>query len=142
MTKAHEVSNSDNVIDSRDVIARLDELESERDSAALDEDAYREMNGGANVFTAENGDEFKPDDWDDEREAEYQSLKALARHGETLIRGTYFTEYAEDLADDIGAIDRKAGWPCNCIDWEKAADELKADYMSVEFDGETYWMRA
>ena len=33
-------------------------------------------------------------------------------------------------------------WPYSCIDWEQAAEELQQDYMSVEFDGVTYWMRA
>jgi antirestriction protein len=49
--------------------------------------------------------------------------------------------YAQDFAEDIGAIDRNAGWPLGCIDWEAAADELKSDYSSIEFDGVTYWVR-
>lgn len=30
-------------------------------------------------------------------------------------------------------------WPYNCIDWEKAANELKQDYSTVDFEGETYY---
>lgn len=91
------------------------------------------------------------DGLDEDELEELTNLKALADqgegygdwdHGETLIRDGYFAEYAEQLADDIGAVDRKANWPLNHIDWEAAADELKQDYMSVEFDGVTYWMRS
>lgn len=61
--------------------------------------------------------------------------------GETLIRDSYFEDYARELAEDIGAIPDDAKWPCNCIDWEKAARELQMDYTSAEFDGVTYWAR-
>ena len=59
----------------------------------------------------------------------------------TLIRDSYFQDYAQELADEIGAIDNKIGWPNTCIDWEKAARELQWDYSSVEVNGVTYWTR-
>jgi len=59
----------------------------------------------------------------------------------TLIRDSYFENYAQELADGIGAINSDARWPNNCIDWARAARELQADYTSVDFDGETYWCR-
>ena len=31
-----------------------------------------------------------------------------------------------------------AKWPYTCVDWERAADELRQDYSSTEFDGKTY----
>lgn len=62
-------------------------------------------------------------------------------YGETLIRDSYFKEYAQQLADDIGAINPDARWPNNCIDWERAARELQSDYTAVDFDGVTYWVR-
>lgn len=140
------INNGANIIDSRDIIARLDELQSERDSAT-DEAENADSEG---AWKTEDGTDVS-DSWDEDQEAEYQTLKALAdecegygdwAHGETLIRDTYFKTYAQDLAEDIGAISQSAQWPNNCIDWEQAADELKADYMQVEFDGVYYWMRA
>ena len=62
-------------------------------------------------------------------------------HGETLIRDSYFKDYAMELADDIGAIDNNASWPLTCIDWDQAARELQMDYSAVDFDGVTYWIR-
>jgi hypothetical protein len=63
--------------------------------------------------------------------------------GETCVRDSYFTEYAEELAKDIGAVggDDDAAWPKRHIDWEAAAEELKSDYTSIEFDGVYFWVR-
>jgi len=124
------ISNYDEIIDSRDVIARIDELRSERDDAEAPE-----------AWADEN-----PDYAD-----ELAALESLAEeaegyaadwgHGETLIRDSYFEAYAQELAEDIGAIGHGAGWPSYCIDWTRAARDLQMDYTAVEFDGVTYWIR-
>lgn len=133
-----EVSNSDDVIDSRDVIARIEELEADISSA---EEAATESGNDPSSHEAQYSE------WREELAA-LKSLAAEAEgyaadwhHGETLIRDSYFKRYAMELADDIGAIDRNASWPCNCIDWEQAARELRMDYTAVYFDGVTYWVR-
>lgn len=36
--------------------------------------------------------------------------------------------FAQEMAESLGAIDKDAGWPQNCIDWEFAAKELMYDY--------------
>jgi hypothetical protein len=59
----------------------------------------------------------------------------------TLIRESYFREYAEELAEDIGAVVSDAKWPNNHIDWDAAADELLTDYSAVLFDGVEYYYR-
>jgi len=88
--------------------------------------------------------------WDSENGEELAALQAFAtegesisdwEHGETLIRDSHFEDYAQELADDIGAINSDAVWPNNCIDWERAARELQQDYTSIDFDGVTYWAR-
>jgi len=58
-----------------------------------------------------------------------------------LIRDSYFTEYAQELADDIGAIPDGVQWPMSHIDWESAAHELKIDYTPLEVCGVTFWTR-
>lgn len=132
MPRTKAIDNGQDVIDSRDVIERIAELES------IKEDTDQIVDG---VNT-----------WEDSEDAhELKTLQALAeeasaspdwQYGEGLIRDSYFTEYAEQLADDIGAIDSKATWPLNHIDWDAAADALKQDYMEVDFDGVSYWIRA
>ena len=157
------ISNSEDVIDSRDVIARIEELESERQDLVDEVDSAVQTVADASDDTSALSEEEVEEaqevldkandalsDWDDDNGEELTALKALAEeassspdwpHGESLIRDSYFTEYAEQLADDIGAIDRNANWPVNCIDWEQAADALKQDYFSVDFDGVEYWIR-
>ena len=130
-----DVSNTQDILDSRDIIKRIEELEGECD------DLYG-------------------DGWDDdtlpveEDVGELDELRALIAfqdecegspdwiHGEAVIRDTYFEDYARQLAEDIGAISGQEGWPLNCIDWEYAASELQTDYMSAEYDGVEYWIRA
>lgn len=123
------ITNDEDVIDSRDIIARLEYL--------------REQ------LAAEDDNEAMLDD--DERE-ELEMLEALNKegeenisdwmHGETLVRDSYFREYAEQLASDIGAVNEEARWPNNHIDWSAAADELKQDYTELDFGGITYYARS
>jgi len=130
---------SANIIDVRDIIERVKELRDERDAQDITENEY----GGPN------------DTWSDERTelAELENLLSDLQgmggdeqfEGEwypvTLIRDDYFTEYAQELAEDIGALNADAEWPNNCIDWDKAADMLQQDYSSVGVGELTYWTR-
>lgn len=129
MTRNTQISNQDDVIDSRSVIERIEELEAAKE--ACGDDAMEE--------------------WQDEFEAELTALLALQdeaegcadwKHGETLVRDSYFKEYAQELAEDCGMIPAGLSWPCTCIDWDQAARELRMDYSAVEFDGVTYWVRS
>lgn len=124
---ANAIDNSLDVIDSRDVIARIEELESElcpSDESDGTDNAEREELATL-VALADEASGYAAD-W---------------QYGETLIRDSYFEDYAQELAEDIGAIDSNATWPNNCIDWERATRELQMDYTAVDFDGVTYWIR-
>lgn len=37
-------------------------------------------------------------------------------------------DFAQQIAEEMGSLDKNAGWPNNCIDWEWAARELMYDY--------------
>lgn len=130
---ANEISNRDNIIDSRDVIARIEELEGEllNEDGEIDQDnedgAYRDAASELGSLQRLADEAGHSPDW---------------QYGETLIRDSYFEDYAQELAEDIGDIDRDARWPHNCIDWERAARELQMDYSAVDFDGVTYWIRS
>ncbi len=131
---SNTIDNTDDMIDSRDVIARIEELQAECD--AYNDDADHEIPWGQQypeafaeisaLMALQNQAEGYASDW---------------QHGECLIRDSYFKDYAMQLADDIGAIPRDASWPNTCIDWEQAARELQMDYTAVDFDGVTYWVR-
>lgn len=127
--------NTEDVLDVRDIIERVEELESEIE-------AYAE----------------KMDDWQQNADntEELETLKAILEdlkgyggdeqwrgdwYPVTLIRDSYFQDYAQELAEDCGMVNTDAKWPNNCIDWERAASELQIDYSTIEIDGVTYWYR-
>jgi len=75
-------------------------------------------------------------------ELENEIGHSAMKDGETMVPEHNFQEYARQFAEDIGAIPDDAQWPCTCIDWEKAADELRQDYTSVTYQGQDYYVRA
>ena len=56
------------------------------------------------------------------------------REAEEAYQGTYDSdeEFAEEIAEQIGAVNHGASWPNNCIDWERAARELMYDYFEMD----------
>lgn|SRR5574337_519667 len=125
---SNEITKYDDVIDLRDVIARVEELREGRDESGETADDAEELAVLESLLSeckGAGGDEQWEGDW----------------YPVTLIRDSYFEDYAQELAEDIGAINPDASWPNNCIDWERAARELQMDYTSVEFDDVTYWTR-
>lgn len=159
MPRTREISNMDDVIDSRDVIARIEELEGEREALAnelelLESERTDETDTTKLLKLDEKqlAAEKALVEWDQSSESdELKALQALAdeaegyspdwKYGVTLIRDSYFEEYAMELAEEIGAIPDNLQWPCTCIDWEQAARELQMDYTAVEFGDVTYWVR-
>lgn len=121
------------VIDSRDVIERIEHLRQLRQPGPVDlgpedneqaqDDLFAEL--AALEKLQEQAEGYCPD-W---------------HHGVALIADSYFEQYAQELAEDIGAINRDATWPACHIDWEAAANALKQDYTAVEYGSTTYWVR-
>lgn len=123
------VSPFECIIDSRDVINRIEELENMRDDdeaeVGLDEDEVEELDALTDLAAVASN---CADDWE---------------YGEELISESYFVEYAQELAASIthDREDITSSWPYNHIDWDEAAEELKQDYSEVEFDRQTYYIR-
>lgn len=141
-----EITNSADIIDSRDIIARIkwldieledaweDEGNSERITqedwikAAADDDAHT-MQDAAHEFlelsSLQEAAEGYADDW---------------KYGAQLIRDSYFVKVMQELCQDIGDLPKDIpGYLV--IDWEATAENLKADYTAVDFDGVDYWVR-
>lgn len=139
------ISNTDNTIDSRDVIARIEELEALRPAA--EEDPETEY-----IEACKNVKDFD----ESEEGQELTALKQLAEqaesspdwtYGEQLINEDYFTQYIEELIADCYDMPKEVNsgdWPWRhiTIDYEAAANEAKTDYMEVDFDGVTFLIRA
>jgi hypothetical protein len=134
MKTTHTIDNTEDLIDSRDIIARIEELET------CLQDHAEDPNGGH---------------WSDEDAVELAALQALAKeaecapdwsYGETLIRRSYFVDYTEQLINDCYELPKEMNsgqWPFRhmTIDYEAAARELEHDYTSVDFDGVEYLIR-
>jgi hypothetical protein len=124
MTMAREIHNDDDIIDSRDVIERIEELQGLDADPESGLEAEEAAELAALVALAEQGEAFE--DW---------------KYGETLIRDSYFVDYAKEYADDVVGNLKTMGWPFNHIDWEAAAEEIQTDYTSIDFDGVAFWVR-
>lgn len=134
-----DFNNQSEVIDSRDVIARIEELTAERD----------EYVSGAPDGTETPAPELWAED-NPELARELDSLEKLAsqgedyapdwEHGETLIHNDYFTAYCEELVKDTADLPKGIP-PYIVIDWQATADNLRVDYTEIDFDGEAYLVR-
>lgn len=157
------IDNSQSYIDSRDIIARLAWLEgcdAEHDMPECTVEPGTAHDQAPDEHDHEHDDCLcfcecwchdgggDPDDIE-----EYKALSALAQavrevsseyhEGVTLIRADEFVDYARQYAEDIGAINATDHeWPLYCIDWDKAARELKSDYCPVDFGGEEYLVQS
>jgi len=118
------IDNNQDIIDSRDIIARIEELEEMENNK--DEEMSNDEKEELDILRKINEECKSYPNWE---------------FGEILIRDSYFEEYTQDFALDIGAISDDTSWPSNCIDWEQAARELQMDYGLIDFDGVEYWIR-
>ncbi len=85
-SRSKTISNSDDIIDSRDVIERIAYLHADE----TDEAEQEELD---TLLALQEDAEGYAEDW---------------QHGVTLIRDSYFRDYAIELADDISAIPNNA----------------------------------
>ena len=120
-----DISSTADVIDLRDVSARIEELEADDEREQQETEELATLAALMEELRGNGGDH----DW---RGSWYPLM---------LVRDSYFETYAREFADDIGAVKSDADWPARHIDWTAAAEELQQDYSSVEYEGETYWYR-
>lgn len=161
-----DISNSTDIISMDDITERYEELRDEHTdleeaiAEARQERTEAEAEGAEAGFTTADVTVTDAEDalveWKQDNNEELIQLRGLldelqGNGGDhkwegdwypgSLIRDSYFKDYAQELAEDIGAIKSDAGWPYTCIDWEQAARELQQDYSAVEYGGITYWYR-
>jgi hypothetical protein len=125
------IMNDQDIIDSRDIIDRIEELEDQLEGLGSEGDCEKQG---------------LLDEWQ-----ELKALKELAKqgesessdwvHGETLIHRLHFVDYVADMLADCGTIPRDIPWFVE-IDWEATAGNVEADYASIDFDGVEYLIRS
>jgi len=141
---------SADIIDTRDIIARYEEL-TEFVEAASGKDAgdyggfdiwldrvgqsnqditvglvkeLRVLDAILDTLKGKGGDEQWRGDW----------------YPATLIRDSYFTEYAREMLEDCGLVPRE--FPNYIeIDWDATARNVRGDYTRTDIAGVTYWYR-
>lgn len=141
---------TDDMIDTRNIIERFEELEGQREAMREEFDADP---GNAGVdfdnwvcnqvgFSREEQDELEQltvilDDLkgyggDEQWRGDWYPL--------TLIREDYFTEYAEELVKDCEGLPRNLPSYIE-IDWEATAKNMQVDYSTIEINGTDYFYR-
>lgn len=147
-----------NYLDTRDLDKRLNELKALRDAVADAKAALRdaesdpehrtEGSDAAELFNqAENAlDSARADFGADEQKelAELEELESEVSEwsdGNTLIPESEFTDYCRELLEDCGDIPKNLPHYV-VVNWDATADNIKADYSTVNFQGETYLYRA
>lgn len=154
----------DELIDSRDIINRYEELTDDKETH---EDALQEAEHAAEEY--DYGDpevindlamditsaERELNEFNDEFEDELEFLESIVKQGENtsdwgneaLINEDYFTEHIKQLIEDCYEMPEEfdsGNWPFNHMemDWDGAAEEAKVDYITIEAEGETYYIRS
>ena len=137
-------------LDTRDLQEQIDNLESEIEDLNEDlEDLDKDLDMCGSDFellTVQDEIEKGKEQLQDLRD-ELQPLLDLKYEnipkwydGATLIPESGWEEYVEDLLKDIGYIDRDFPYWI-VIDWAATADNVAADYSTVDYDGDTYYYR-
>tara|TARA_R100000781_G_scaffold82105_1_gene50598 strand:- start:323 stop:664 length:342 start_codon:yes stop_codon:yes gene_type:complete len=106
-------TNSDDVIDSRDILDYIKDKDNDRDF---------ELENFVRKFRAEHSD--------------YDKALEDLEFGITFIRDNYFEEYMLDYFLQFNQVDEALVW---YIDIEAFARDQQYDYTSINFDGIEYW---
>jgi hypothetical protein len=146
MTKT-ELDLSADVIDVRDIIARVEELEELREADREEFDA-----DPANAGVDFDNWVCNQLSWDREQQNELDNLRAILRDLEgnggdeewrgdwypvTLIRESYFEQAMDELVADCYSIPELPSFMTITLDYRA----LQMDYTSTEIDGSTYFYR-
>ena len=138
------IDHTSDVLDSRDVIARIDELETLRDEwEAYAEESRTLQKTGGDVDALALDAPAQPDP---EELEELETLLELQNdcnygdweYGVTLIHESYFESYMDGMVADCYQIPDLPGFMSVVLDY----DALKADYTVVTFRGNDFYIRS
>lgn len=129
-----DFSNTDDIINVSDITDRVEELREEIEAYAEKMDDWQQNADNVEELAALESllDDLRGNSGDHQWEGDWYPA--------TLIRDSYFTDYAQELCEDIG--DLPSNLPSYIeIDWEATARNIRMDYSRVEIDGIDYWYR-
>jgi antirestriction protein len=134
-TMKTEIDLTADIIDLRDIIERVEELENQLEGLGSEGDAamqnlteeWQELQALNNIM-----EELKGYGGDEQWRGDWYPI--------TLIRESYFTEYTREMLEDCGTIPRDLpAWVH--IDWEATAREVKMDYSYISIGEMDYLYR-
>lgn len=125
-----ELDLTADVIDVRDIIERIEELEMSLDGENTDDDTRGDILEEIAALE-EIMEDLKGNGGDEQWRGDWYPV--------TLIRESHFVDYCQELVFDC--YDLKGIPTFIHIDWELTARELKVDYSEVTIDGVTYFYR-
>lgn len=149
------------MLDTRDLDKRKEELEALRDAVTEAESEIEQIRtrkpdedeslADYEAWQNELGDaelvyENATNDFTDDEKAELAELENLEseisewRHGEAMIPESEFTDYIMETLEDCGTLPKDLPWYI-AIDRDETAENCKADYSEVEYQGTTYLVR-
>lgn len=155
-----DISKYENFINVSDVTERVDELREGRADHDKENGTERSTVDSRLIGESLTDDgEPVPTSWEAEETDDAEELERLEKlldqckgygdghHWEgysfpaTLIADSHFPAYAEEFANEIGAVGREnASWIV--IDWEATAKGMQQDYTQVDYDGIDFWFRS
>lgn len=123
------IDNTQDIIDVRDVIERVETLEDECDPTSvlatnITRAELKRLRTLLEDLKGRGGDEQWCGDW----------------YPVTLIRRSYWVKYVQELLEDCGEIPRNLPHYI-AIDWDATASNIKVDYSSVDVGGVEYLYR-
>lgn len=118
---------SDDIIDVRDIIARIDEIQNMQSKTE-----YKEHKAELTSLLSIMSELESVGGGDEQWDGNWYPL--------TLIADSYFTDYARELLEDCGILPRDMPSYIE-IDWDATARNIRVDYTPVTIEGATYWTR-
>lgn len=116
MNESHDDLLNQQLIDSRDIIERIEELEGQDELEESEKDELQ--------FLKEFENENIPE-WSD---------------GAILINSSYWVDYVKEMLEDIGDIPRDLPHYI-AIDWDKTADNISQDYSIITVNVDDWYYR-
>ena len=136
-----------NYLDTRDLAKRMDELEELETALADVKEALADADPDEDNVALHEDIDRAVEDFGEAEIAELAELREIKnyvsdwRYGETLIPEEDFVDYCQELLEDIGVLPKDLPYYL-VIDMEATAENLKADFVEVEYLGNTYLVRS
>lgn len=119
--------NCENIIDIRDIIERIEDLETKQEEGEYTETPDCELTHLRSIM-----EELKGNGGDEQWRGDWYPV--------TLVRDDHFTDYVAEMLEDCGEIPRNLPSYIE-INWEATARNIRMDYTNIEIDGISYWYR-